>query len=313
MGHHGNVNESKKKAESRRKARVLRAITFLLVAVLLTSCGGSTGGSGNGAKKQDDKKDGPAKFDANSTMATIQKRGKLIVAVRPDAAPFSSQDPSTGTWKGFDIELAKHIATDMFGSKIEDRIEWIPLDSRDRELALEQNRVDIALGRYSITVPRKRFVDFAGPYYIAKQDIIVSKTSAGAKGIQTPLDLNGRKVCTVVGSTNFDAITQLIPNADVSLQQKTVGECGASLTANLVSAIIAEHVDLLPVVNAARSNLVVVKSDFGAEPYGIGVHKGSTDLRQYLNDQVEGWDGYADAFDTAVGEKPPAQPVVDRY
>jgi len=48
-------------------------------------------------------------------------------------------------------------------------------------------------------------VDFAGPYYLAGQAILVVE---GNRDIEGPQDLNGRTVCTTTGSTPADVLRQ---------------------------------------------------------------------------------------------------------
>ncbi|WP_084195604.1 transporter substrate-binding domain-containing protein [Streptosporangium amethystogenes] len=47
-----------------------------------------------------------------------------------------------------------------------DNIKYIPVNPGDRETKLKDGEVDLIIASYSITLARKRLVDFAGPYYI---------------------------------------------------------------------------------------------------------------------------------------------------
>lgn len=249
-------------------------------------------------------------------MAAIQRRGQLIVGVVDDEAPFSDIDESTGSWVGFDVELAKILATAIFGSQIEGKIRWVPLDPRDRELALDQGRVDVALGRYTITQPRKRFVDFAGPYFIAYQEALIqSELREAVSGLP---DLNGLKVCTVQGSTHFEALEANIPAADTSTVRSSVQECAAELVGGNVAAVVADHVDLLDVAQSGSRNFALLRTQFGQEPYGIGLKKGDVELRRWLNDTLE--KDVAPAYSTAYSRSIPndrsnasTMPLIDRY
>ncbi len=287
-----------------------------VLAVLMVS--GCTGGSGKPETTDPPRstKDttAPGVFDGKSTMSMIQRRGKLIVGMVPDEQPFSYQDSNTGSWSGFDTEIAKQIATGIFGTRIEGKIQWVTLDPRDREVALEQNRVDIALGRYAITVARKRFADFAGPYYVAHQQAVV--TSEKENEIRALVELNGSKVCTVQNSTNYEALKQAIPGADASLVVKTVQECANAILNGQVTGLVADRVDLLPVTSGASDRIALLPEQFGEEPYGIGVRKGVGDLRQYINDLLDRdiADVYGDLYSRTVGDFVPAEPPpVDRY
>ena len=56
---------------------------------------------------------------------------------------------------------------------------------------------------YSITDERKQKVDFAGPYFVAGQDLLVTR---GRHVHHRPGPLNGKKLCSVTGSTSAQKI-----------------------------------------------------------------------------------------------------------
>jgi len=306
----------------RRRWRRLSAVAAALICgVLLSGCAGGVGGGASGGGSgsgggDDTNEEQPGKFDNGSTMAMIQKRGKLIVGIRSDAAPFSSKNPSTGSFVGFDVEIAKRIAVAIFGSQIEGKVDFIELDSRDRERALQQSKVDIAMGRYEITVARKRFVDFAGPYYVAHQEVVARQSETDP--ITNLLDLNRFRVCTVRASTDVDALKAQAPTTDASMVQDSVTLCATQMQSGAVAAIAADHVDLLSVERQFRNTqaYAVVSPMYDPQPYGIGVPKDETDMRKFLNDTLEKKvsDKWADLYAQTIGsDGRDEQPPVDRY
>ena len=56
---------------------------------------------------------------------------------------------------------------------------------------------------YSITDERKEKVSFAGPYFVAGQDLLVRADNTDITG---PDSLNGKKLCSVTGSTSAKKI-----------------------------------------------------------------------------------------------------------
>ena len=56
---------------------------------------------------------------------------------------------------------------------------------------------------YSITDTRKEVVSFAGPYFVAGQDLLVA---ADDDSITGPEDLEGKNLCSVTGSTSAQRI-----------------------------------------------------------------------------------------------------------
>lgn len=290
--------------------------TSVLLTAFLSGCG-ATSFQKNGATP------GPAVdtsgagvFEAGSTMARIQERGKLNVGTSFNLGPFASQNEVTGSPEGFDVDLAKWIATGIFGTNIEGKITFIELDPRDRELALEQGKVDIVIGRYDVSAARKRFVDFAGPYYVTHQVVfVVGSDVPNGIPVSSFIGLNGRKVCVVRGSTNVEALTVNLPAVDTSMVQNTVAECGVALMNGSVAAVAADAVDATPYLATAGPSVRVLVANYGALPYGVGIRKTVSDLREFVNNRISAWSGYGASQSQFLSNVPGSggQPVVDRY
>lgn len=301
------MTSSKSKA-----SRLAVGLVAATLALILSGCGGL--GSGSSAPTQIEEGEIPI-FDDGTTMKTVQDRGRLIVGVTPDQAPFASQNPNTGSWEGFDIETTYQIARSIFGTDIEGRVQFIPIEARDRESALSERRVDMAVGRYVITIARKRFVDFAGPYYTSTQNVMV-RTKVANRTTETTIgsfaSLNGKNVCTATGSTNLDALRSLAPAATL-VNKATLGECSASLIAGQVSAVAADHVDLLPYTSALGRDYGVLSTSYGEQPYGIGVRLNNTEFRSHINGVLETWKNWNSEYTRTTGDRQGQQPATDRY
>ena len=61
------------------------------------------------------------------------------------------------------------------------------------------------LASYSITDERREVVGQAGPYYVTGQQLLTSKDDDSIKG---PEDLDGKKVCSVEGSTSIKTVEE---------------------------------------------------------------------------------------------------------
>ena len=78
-------------------------------------------------------------------------------------------------------------------------VEFKESPSAQRETLLQSDQVKMIFATYSITDDRKQKVSFAGPYFIAGQDLLVKADNADITG---PDSLNGKKLCSVTGSTS---------------------------------------------------------------------------------------------------------------
>ena len=290
-----------------RIARHLRLVALLATAALvLTGCGGPPGAG----KAADKKSKTTTTFAADSTMGVIKRRGTMVVGVNWNQAPFAYLNDSTGSPSGLDVDLVKQIAISLFDTEtIEGKITWVPLKPREFDLALAQNKVDMVVGRYQITVARKNFIDFAGPYFADPQGIVISTTKRD--GAKAPADLNGKKVCVVNGTTDVAAFKALAPGADVTTVRGNMNECGAELITGTVQAIAGRYIDEQQLVKNA-STLTLLDSRYSPSLYGVGIKKGVTDLRTFVNDQISTFE-YDESYAAWIPGRKVDQPTLDRY
>ena len=118
---------------------------------------------------------------------------KLIIGVKADQPGLGLQTGST--YEGFDIEIAKIIAKGLGVRGVRHRVEDHGVGQP--RAVHPAGQVDLVVATYTINDERKKKVNFAGPYYIAGQDLLVPTDST----ITGPESLAGKKVCSVTGST----------------------------------------------------------------------------------------------------------------
>ena len=141
-------------------------------------------------------------------MAEIQAKGKLVVGTKFDQPGFGQKNPTNGQIEGFDVEIAEIIAAAIFGHDDDAKIEFVEAVSKNREPFIQDGKVDIVAATYTINDTRKEIVDFAGPYFVAEQDIMVKKDNSDISAVE---DLEGKKVCTVKGSTSEKNVRARLP------------------------------------------------------------------------------------------------------
>jgi glutamate transport system substrate-binding protein len=288
--------------------RLRRLSSLLLVASLglaLSACGSSDSGGGVKVKKD-------VKFAAGTTMERLNKAGKIIVGTKFDQPLFGLKNLS-GKPEGFDVEIAKIVAADLGISP--DKIQYVESVSANREPFISQGRVDIVVATYTIKDKRKKVVDFAGPYYIAGQDIMVKKDDSTITG---PESLAGKRVCSVEGSTPADNLRTKYPQAKLVLFD-VYSKCADALKNGQVDAVSTDNVILLGLIDKDKESFKLVGKPFTQEPYGIGLKKGDQAFRDFLNDTLEKAfkDGrWAKAWESTAGKvagATPEPPTVDRY
>jgi glutamate transport system substrate-binding protein len=253
-----------------------------------------------------------ADFPAGSTMARIRDAGSVKVGVKFDQPGFGLNNPTSGEVEGFDVEVAKLIVA-AIGEDVE--VEFVETVSRNREPFLQNGTVDMVVATYTINDTRKQVVDFAGPYFVAEQDIMIKSDDSSITKVD---DLDGKNVCTVKGSTSERNVREKAPQANVTLFD-TYSQCAEAMTDGRVVAVTTDNTILAGLVATSNGAFKLVEAPFSEEPYGIGIKKDDDVFRSFINDVLDEIfenGEWADAFARTLGElglKTPEPPEVDRY
>jgi len=287
-----------------------RPTAFLAIAaasaLLLSACGGDDSSEDPPVAEVD-----AAEFPEGSTMARLAEAGTMTVGTKFDQPLFGLVGPD-GTPVGFDVEIAKIIAGEL--GIAPDDIEWTETVSANRETFIEEERVDIVVATYTINDDRKQVIDFAGPYYLAGQSLMVR---ADDDSIKSEADLAGKIVCSAEGSTPAKNIEENFPDAELrTFSQYT--DCLDPLRNGQVDVLTTDNVILAGYVAESPDDFKLAGEQFTEEPYGIGLKKDDTDFRNFVNDTLEAayedgrWDA---AWEATAGEvlDTPTPPSVDRY
>lgn len=290
-------------------------VVLLAATLALAGCGDSGDDSAQAPGG-----DGPAlpELAAGTTMKAIQDRGKLIVGTKIDQPLFGLKSATSGKVEGFDADIAREIAKSIFGDveDIDSKIEFKEAVSKNREAFIQNGTVEIVAATYTINNDRKQLVDFAGPYFVAHSDIMVKKDD---DSIKTVADLNGKKVCSVQGSTSLKTLVEKAPQADTSITFDTYSQCASAMGDGRVQAVVTDNTVLAGLVKNSNDQYKLVNTSFSDEPYGVGLKKGDTAFRTFLNDQLDRivrdgtWKRLFEATVATGGVDTPEPPPVDRY
>ncbi len=237
--------------------RARRLAVALTAAATLTLAACSSGGG-------DDDTDAGATGEASETSGGAE--GTIRIGIKFDQPGLGFQDGDEYT--GFDVDVARYVA-DALGYS-EDQIEWVQSPSAQRENLLQTGGVDMIFATYSITDKRKEVVSFAGPYFVAGQDLLVA---ADDDSISGPEDLEGKNLCSVTGSTSAQRIKDEYAAGTNLLEQPGYAECVTALTAGSVDAVTTDDIILagLAAVPANEGKVKVVGNPFSEENYGVGL------------------------------------------
>ncbi|KOG52891.1 ABC transporter substrate-binding protein [Streptomyces griseoflavus] len=294
----------------------LAALVLTAVALLAAACGKSGSPPVKGPKGSQLPRYTTAtgfRLPGSATWEKARSRGRLVVGAKEDQPYMGERDPASGTYTGFDIEIAKMLSASLgFDPKT---IQFKTISSANRETALQNGQIDYYVGTYTINAKRKQQVGFAGPYYMAGQGLLVRKDQ---KGIDGPRDLAGRKVCSAAGSTPYQRIRSDYPKADL-VAYDTYSVCVDNLLTYQVDAVTTDDAILMGYAAKVPDELKLAGRPFSQEPYGIGVPRGDTALRFALDDALAAHEKNGDwkkAYDATLGLSgvpAPKPPAIDRY
>ncbi|NBM14119.1 glutamate ABC transporter substrate-binding protein [Streptomyces sp. GC420] len=268
------------------------AAAALVLSLTATACGSDDGDSGSGSGGGGD---------------------KIKIGIKFDQPGIGLKEPD-GTYSGFDVDVATYVAEEL-GYDAKD-IEWVETPSADRETALSRGDVKIIAASYSITDERKQKVDFAGPYLLAHQDLLIRADESIAKGE----DLNGKKLCSVTGSTSAQNVKDSIAPKAQLREYGTYSECIAGLSSGAVDAVTTDDSILAGFASQDqyKGKFKLAGLSLSNENYGIGVKKGDTETVDKVNDALEkmvsdgAWEkAVKDNFGPAGYENEPAPKIGD--
>lgn len=214
------------------------------------------------------------------TIDDIQKRGKLLVGMEPGYMPFEMTNKK-GEIIGFDVDMAKGIAKAM-GVELElVNTAWdgiIP--------ALLTKKFDMIMSGMTVTQERNLKVNFANPYIVIGQTILIKKEIAN--DVKSYKDLSNKKykVGSKLGTTGEKATKRLIPNCSyISFDTEAEG------ITDLVNGKIDAFVYDLPYMEIAykqksEGKLAYLDKPFTYEPLGWAVRRGNHDFLNWLNNYM---------------------------
>jgi glutamate transport system substrate-binding protein len=283
----------------------IRGLTIGAVAAALILPLAACGESNNPGSNNPPANTG-ATFEDGTTMATLNKAGKVKIGTKFDQPLFGLKGLD-GKPGGFDVEVGKLIAAKLGISA--DNIEWIETPSKVREEVIEQGKVDFVVATYTINKTRKERITFAGPYYEAGQDLMVKKDDSKVTGPES-LKAAGTRVCSVTGSTPAENIKKYI-DADKLTLFDVYSKCADALRTGQVDAVTTDNVILLGLIDASKGEFKLVGKPFTKEPYGIGIKKGDTKFCQFIDDtlkEASGNGSYEKAWKDTAGKVAPDTP-----
>lgn len=222
----------------------------------------------------------------------------LTIGVKADQ-PGLGLEGGDGHIEGFDVDVALYIAERLGAPK---EVEFVGVTSAEREEKLISGEVDMVVATYSITPVRKTQVTFGGPYYVAKQDVLVRAEDTDIQGVR---DLEGLSVCQGQGSNSAVRITEGLGIDVQQMDAPSYSACIDSLREGNVDAVSTDNLILAGFLAEDPSSFRLVNHPFTDEKYGVGLPHGDVRACEAVNKAISEMyqDGTArELLDTWFGE-----------
>lgn len=207
------------------------------------------------------------------SLADIQHRGTIRVAVPQDFPPFGSVDTDMSV-KGLDIDVATLIAKSL-GLKLE----LIPVTSANRIAYLQTHKVDLAISTLGKNAEREKVIDFSQPYSPFNNAVY----GAASLKVTGPADLAGQTIG--VARSTFEDL-QLTASAPATAVIKRYDDNNGMISAYLSGQVqLVGTGDFVANAIAARNppNKPVEKYVLHESGCYVGVNKGEAPLLAKVN------------------------------
>lgn len=212
-----------------------------------------------------------------SSLESILKKGELRVGFEAGYMPFEMTDKK-GNFVGFDIDIAREMAKAM-------GVKFVPVNTAWDGIipSLITDKFDIIMSGMTVTQERNLKINFADPYIIVGQSILINKKHKGK--INSYKDLNDPKyiVTSKLGTTGEQAVKRLIPKCTYK-SFETEPEAALEVVNGKADAFVYD----LPycvvfMAQQGAGKLVFLDMPFTFEPLAWGVRKGDPDFLNWLN------------------------------
>ncbi len=202
-------------------------------------------------------------------------------------------------YQGFDVTVARYVAKELGYTDVT----FKESPSAQRETLLQSGQVKMIFATYSITDDRKQKISFGGPYFVAGQDLLVKADNTDITGPET---LNGKRLCSVTGSTSAKKVKDTLATGVQLRELDAYSKCVQALNSGSIDAVTTDNVILAGFASQSQyqGKLKVVGKPFSTERYGVGIAKGDVALCNSVNTAIQKMvdDGsWQKALDDTVG------------
>jgi ABC-type amino acid transport substrate-binding protein len=214
------------------------------------------------------------------TLDRVRAAGVFKIGYRTDAPPFS-YNSAIGEPAGYIVDLCREVAAAAkqdVGLK-DLKVEYVTVTAEDRFEAVKSGRVDLLCEATTVTLARRRLVDFSLMTFIDGAGVMVR-----SDGPQSFKALAGHKIGVHAGTTTEDALRRTLAELKVAAEVVPVADHADGvkrLESGELAAYFADRAILtfLLLDEGSPQTLRISKEYFTREPYALALARGDDDFR----------------------------------
>ena len=216
--------------------------------------------------------------ESGSKVTEIQERGVLLVGATGDYRPMSYLDPETGTYEGFDVELAKDLA-----ESLDVEIEFVPTTWPTLLQDTIDGKFDIAITGITITEERQEQALMSDGYLGNGKTVLCRAEDAEKYTSIDAINQPDVRVMENPGGLNEQFAEENLPNAQLTIHETNEeipgliaeGEADVMITEIMEAGYYAGLDD--------RLAAPLIDEPFTQGELGALIPNGAGDLLQYVN------------------------------
>ena len=230
----------------------------------------------------------PAVTGTPTTAAEVPELQDGVLQAGADIAyaPMEFFEEGTTTPLGLDIDLA-----DALAEELGVRAEFINTGFDGSIDALKVERFDVIMSSMTITEKRSKQIDFV-PYFNAGTDILVP--AGNPKNIAGVEDLSGLTVAAQLGTIQVEQLNaaneafKAAGEAEIDILTFDLNPLAVEqLRLGRADAVLADSPVVANDARLSEGELEALGLAIETAPYGIGLRKGSTELKAAIEDALQ--------------------------
>ena len=212
-----------------------------------------------------------------STLNKILDKGEMRVCMEPGYMPFEMKDKK-GRIIGYDVDFAKKMTKEM-GVKLK----LIPTAWDGIIGSLLAGNCDIIMSGMTITQQRNLKINFADPYVVVGQTIMMNKKLEGKAKTAKDLDQPQYTIATKLGVTGEVATRKFFKKAKIVTFETEADAAAEVLNGKADAMVYDQPYNVLFMSDKGKGRLIHLDTPLTYEPLAWAIRKGDPDFLNWLN------------------------------